>query len=138
MAASVLLDTCAAIWLMKRLPLSAGSRSAIRAARVSNLGVYISPFSSWEIGTLVAKGRLHLTLSPDAWFETLLGLPGIRLAALTPQILIHSTALPGIPPSDPADRIVVATARIHGFQVITRDHEILQYAKHGHVLTIAC
>ena len=100
--------------------------------------VYLSPITAWEIGTLVAKGRMHLTLSPDAWFESVLALPGVRLAALTPQILISSTAMPGTPPSDPADRIIAATARLYGYRVITRDAKLLAYAAQGHILATAC
>jgi PIN domain nuclease of toxin-antitoxin system len=134
----VLLDTCAAIWLMSQAPLSAASRSAIRSAQAVNLGVYLSPFTAWEIGALVSKGRLHMTLSPEVWFDTLLALPGVRLAALTPKVLISSTALPGTPPSDPADRIIAATARLYGYRVITRDSKLLDYAAQGHVLVTAC
>ena len=137
-AGPILLDTCAAIWLMSRAPLSTASRAAIRAAQTANLGVYLSPFTAWEIGTMVAKGRLHLTLSPEVWFDTLLALPGVRLAALTPQLLISSTALPGTPPGDPADRIIAATARLYGYRVITRDSKLLAYAAQGHVLATAC
>jgi len=138
MASPVLLDTCAAIWLMSQAPLSTASRSAIRTAQSANLGVYLSPFTAWEIGTLVSKGRLQLTLSPEVWFETLVALPGVRLGALTPQVLISSTALPGSPPSDPADRIIAATARLFGYRVITRDSKLLDYAAQGHMLVTAC
>jgi PIN domain nuclease of toxin-antitoxin system len=137
-AEPVLLDTCAAIWLMGRAPMSPASRAAIRAAQTTNLGVYLSPFTAWEIGTLVAKGRLHLTLSPEVWFDSVLALPGVRLAALTPQLLIGSTALPGTPPADPADRIIAATARLYGYRVITRDSRLLGYAAQGHILATAC
>ena len=80
--APVLLDTCAVIWLMSRATLAPASLTAIRAAQTASLGVYISPFTAWEIGTLVAKGRLHLTLTPEVWFERVLALPGVRLAGL--------------------------------------------------------
>ena len=134
----VLLDTCAAIWLMSGDPITPSSREQIRLARAANLGVYLSPFTAWEIGTLVAKGRLQLTLSPEVWFETLLELPGVRLAALTPRLLISSTALPGTPPSDPVDRIIAATARLFGYRVITRDSKLLSYAEAGHIQAIGC
>ena len=137
-AGPVLLDTCAAIWLMNRAPLSPASRAAIRAAQTANHGVYLSPFTAWEIGTLVAKGRLHLTLSPEVWFDSVLALPGVRLAALTPQLLIGSTALPGTPPADPADRIIAATARLYSYRVITRGTKLLAYAAQGHILATAC
>jgi PIN domain nuclease of toxin-antitoxin system len=123
---------------MSRAPLSTTSLAAIRSSQTANLGVYLSPITAWEIGTLVAKGRLHLTLSPEAWFESLLALPGVRAAALTPQLLIASTALPGTPPSDPADRIIAATARLYGYRVITRDSKLLAYARQGHILATAC
>jgi len=135
---AVLLDTCAALWLMSGEPMTTASRAAIRAARAAGAGVYVSPFTAWEIGTLVAKERLQLTLSPETWFETLLAVPGVRLAALTPRVFLASTALPGVPPSDPADRIVAATARLHGYRVITRDKKILAYAKQGHIRATAC
>jgi PIN domain nuclease of toxin-antitoxin system len=138
MVEPVLLDTCAAIWLMDGDPLSAPSRASIRAAMAANRGVYIAPFSAWEIGTLVAGGRVHLTLSPEVWFETLLALPGVRLAELNPKVLINSTALPGTPPSDPADRIVAATARLYGYRIVTRDRKLLEYAQQGHILATEC
>ncbi|MGB9407938.1 MAG: type II toxin-antitoxin system VapC family toxin [Terracidiphilus sp.] len=138
MVGPVLLDTCAAIWLMSGEPLSAPSRTAIRSARAENLGVYLSPFSAWEIGTLVAKGRLSLSLSPESWFDTLLAMPGVRLATLTPRLLISSTALPGTPLKDPADRIIAATARLYGYRLITRDGKLLDYAREGHILATKC
>lgn len=136
--APVLLDTCALIWLMSGEPISPPSRAAIRNARVTHAGVYLSPFTAWEIGTLVAKGKLPLTLSPEAWFETALSMPGVRLADLTPKLLIHSTALPGTPPSDPAVQIIAATARLHGYRLITRDKKLLDYATEGHIFAIKC
>jgi PIN domain nuclease of toxin-antitoxin system len=134
----VILDTCAAIWLLNGDPIAPASLAAIRAARAAGLGVYVSPFTAWEIGTLVSKGRLLLTLSPEVWFETLSAFPGVRLAELTPKVLIASTALSGAPPSDPADRIIAATARLHGYRVITRDRKLLTYAAEGHILATAC
>ena len=133
MADPVLLDTCAALWLMAGESMSDASRAAIRSARARNAGVYVSPFTAWEIGTLTAKGRIQLTLSPEVWFETLLDLPGVRLAPLTPEILLASTALPGSPPTDPADRIIAATARVHGHVIVTRDKKLLAYSREGHI-----
>jgi PIN domain nuclease of toxin-antitoxin system len=138
MPESVLLDTCAVLWLMSGEPLSDASLAAIRAARSGNMGVYVSPFTAWEIGRLVSKKKLQLTLAPEVWFEKLLALPGVRLAPLTPPILLASTALPGTPPSDPTDRIVAATARLQGYIVVTRDRKLLDYAREGHLRALAC
>jgi PIN domain nuclease of toxin-antitoxin system len=87
---------------------------------------------------LVSRGRLTLAISPEAWFTSLRQLPGIRLAPLTPEILIASTVLPGVPPRDPADRIIAATARALGLTIVTRDGELLPYAAAGHLAAIRC
>jgi PIN domain nuclease of toxin-antitoxin system len=134
----VLLDTCAAIWLMNGDPMSASSRAAVAAAQAGNLGVYVSPMTAWEIATLVAKNRLRLSLSPEAWFDALLGLAGVRLAPMPPKVLIASASLPGVPPNDPVDRIIVATGRTYGYAVITRDGELRRYARAGHIELVEC
>ena len=72
------------------------------------------------------------------WFDTLLALPGVRLAALTSRLLIGSTALPGSPPVDPADRIIAATARLFGYRLITRDSKLLAYAAQGQIFATLC
>jgi PIN domain nuclease of toxin-antitoxin system len=134
----VLLDTCAAIWLVNGDPMSADSRASITAAQRGNLGVYVSPITAWEIATLVANNRLQLALSPEAWFDALLGLAGVRLAAMPPAVLIASAVLPGVPPQDPVDRIIAATSRAFRYPVITRDGELMGYARAGHIEAIAC
>jgi PIN domain nuclease of toxin-antitoxin system len=137
-ARPVLLDTCAAIWLMNGDPITVESRASITAAQAGNLGVYVSPMTAWEIATLTAKNRLHLTLSPDAWFDALLALAGTRLAAMPPRVLIASTTLPGEPPKDPVDRIIAATGRAFGYTIITRDGDLMLYAQAGHIEAIGC
>jgi PIN domain nuclease of toxin-antitoxin system len=137
-AQPVLLDTCAAIWLVNGDPMSADSRASITAAQHGNLGVYVSPMTAWEIATLVAKNRLQLALSPEAWFDALLGLAGVRLALMPPAILIASAVLPGVPPKDPVDRIIAATSRAFGYPVITRDGALMGYARAGHIEAIGC
>ena len=135
---SILLDTCAAIWLAGGFPMSTESREAIAVAQVEGHGIYVSPISAWEIATLVSKRRLTLSLAPDVWFSTLLKLPGLRLAPMPPKVLIASAFLPGSPPKDPADRIIATTGRTYGFTVVTRDGELLPYADAGHILAIRC
>src|SRR5438552_19194433 len=138
MARPVLLDTCAAIWLVNGDPISAESRAAIAAAQIENLGIYVSPMTAWEIATLAAKNRLQLTLSPEVWFDNLLRLPGLRLAAMPPMVLIASAVLPGMPPRDPVDRNIAATGRAFGYSVITRNNELMNYARAGHISAIGC
>jgi PIN domain nuclease of toxin-antitoxin system len=138
MARPVLLDTCAAIWLMNGDPVTPDSRAAIGRAVADHHGVYVSPISAWEIATLVAKNRMQLTLSPAAWFDVLLALPGLRLAEMPPKVLVASAFLPGAPPKDPVDRIIAATGREYGYVVITRDGELVPYGQAGHIDIVAC
>jgi PIN domain nuclease of toxin-antitoxin system len=94
--------------------------------------------SSWEIGLLVARGRLSLSMDPLAWFDRLLDIPGMRLADISPRILVGSSFLPGRPPNDPMDRIILATAREGGYRLVTRDQHLLAYAGQGHIMALAC
>jgi PIN domain nuclease of toxin-antitoxin system len=135
---AVLLDTCAAIWLMNGDPVSRESREAVSAAQRQNTGVFVSPISAWEIGVLLARNRIQLTHQPRAWFEKLLEWPGVRLAPMPTSVLIDSSFLPGVPPRDPADRIIAATARAYGYAVITRNRQLSDYAAAGHIDLIAC
>ncbi len=137
MTRPLLLDTCAAIWLMNGDPLSPESLEAIAAAQRED-AVAVSPITAWEIATLAARGRLALTLAPIAWFAALLRQKGVVLAPMPPEVLIASATLPGSPPRDPADRIIAATARQYGHVVVTRDGELLPYARARHLDAIAC
>jgi len=135
---AMMLDTCAAIWLVNGDPMTAESRTSISAAQASGAGIYVSPISAWEIATLAARNRLQLASSPDVWFRRLVTLPGVRLAPMPPELLIASAFLPGIPPRDPADRIIAATARAYDQSIVTRDGELMLYAQAGHIVTIGC
>ena len=137
MARPVLLDTCAAIWLMNGDPLSPASRTLIAEAQAGGL-VHVSPISAWELATLAARGRIALSLSPGAWFAALIGLPGVGWAPMPPEVLMASATLPGSPPRDPADRIIAATARHFGYVVVTRDGELLPYGQAGHMMVVGC
>ena len=129
----VLLDTHVWVWLMEGRP---GVRpEAIqlmeRAGEESFLRVCV--ISAWEIGMLEAGGRLRFDISCEEWVEQAFGLPGLSLVPLTPSICVRSSRLPGVFHGDPADRIIVATARELGAVLLTRDDPILQYAAQGHV-----
>jgi PIN domain nuclease of toxin-antitoxin system len=138
MAEPVLLDTCTCLWLTHGDQMSGASRQAIRQAQAGHAGVYVSAITAWEVATLVSRGRYRLFVPPRVWFSRLLELSGVRLAILTPDVLIDSAFLPGNPPRDPADRMIAATARQHGFLVISRDERLISYAGQGHLRTLAC
>ena len=138
MVAPLLLDTCAAIWLANDDQLSKRALDAIDRARIDREPIHVSPITAWEIGLLVARGRINLLMPPARWFEKLLQAPGLRLAQMVPEVLIASSFLPGTPPRDPADRIIAATAREYGYMLMTRDRLLLDYAGQGHVQAIGC
>lgn len=100
--------------------------------------VRVSPISAWEIGLLSAKGRLPSSRPPLALFGDVAATQGVRIEALSPDVLIGSSFLPGKIHSDPADRILIATAREHDLAIVTRDKAILAYGASGHVRTLAC
>lgn len=135
---SLLLDTHAAIWVTDDQPLAAGAIEAINSAYQAGRTVFVSAITAWEVGLLVSRNRLSLVARPERWFQRLLAIPGVKLAELSPDILIASSFLPGEPPRDPADRIILATARDLGATLITRDRLLLKYGEDGQVSTIAC
>lgn len=135
---SLLLDTCAAIWLTNADPISDEASDALLQTRNSGESVYVSPITAWEMGLLAARGRVSLLMTPQRWFERLLEAPGLRLSEMTPNVLIASSFLPGKLPGDPADRIIAATAREYGYKLVTRDRPLLEYAKQGHIQAIPC
>jgi PIN domain nuclease of toxin-antitoxin system len=135
---SLLLDTCAAIWLTNADPISNEASDALQQTRASGESVYVSPITAWEMGLLAARGRVSLLMTPQRWFERLLEAPGLRLSEMTPNVLIASSFLPGKLPNDPADRIIAATAREYGYKLVTRDRPLLEYAKQGHIQAIPC
>ncbi len=94
----------------------------------------VSAISVWEVAKLVELGKIELQPSLHEWFENALNYPGVRLIGLTPDIVIESTRLPEVFHRDPADQIIVATARIHNCPLLTSDMKILKYS---HVTTIA-
>jgi PIN domain nuclease of toxin-antitoxin system len=100
--------------------------------------VLVSPVSAWQIGLLVRKGRIRLDLEPLAWLERFLSLPGVRLTPLGVAAAIASSFLPEPFQGDPADRLLVATARTLPAILITRDARILSYAEAGHMRALAC
>jgi PIN domain nuclease of toxin-antitoxin system len=142
MPASVLLDTCAVIWLVNGDRLRQQAVDAIVAAGLSN-GIFVSPVSAWEVGLLSrprSRNQRPLQFLPDpkAWFARVMAGPGIRPAPFNLDIAIDASHLPGEAHGDPADLMIVATARHLGMPVVTRDSRILAYARHGHVFAIRC
>jgi PIN domain nuclease of toxin-antitoxin system len=138
MNGGLLLDTCAALWVMANDEIAPEAVAAIDRASDQGQPVYLSPITGWEIGLLAWKGRFKSSYTPQRWLEQLLGRQQIALANMPPHVMLESSLLPGTPPADPADRIIAATAREYGYTVITRDRLLLAYAAEGHLQALAC
>lgn len=134
----LLLDTCTLIFLTQKARMAAAAIDVMKAAKETGATSFISPISAWEIGMLVSHGRLQLLIRPERWFANLFDAPGVRLADMSPDLLIASSYLPGKPPNDPMDRILAATARELGATLITRDRRLLAYGEQGHIAVVAC
>jgi PIN domain nuclease of toxin-antitoxin system len=133
----LLLDTCALLWTINRDPLLAGARKAISQAASSG-ALYLSPISAWEIGLMVRRRRLDLSIAAESYVEQAFELPGVRIAALTPEIAVRSSYLPGDLHDDPADRMLVSTAIVMGLKLVTRDRRLLDYGAQGFLGVMAC
>ena len=136
--APLLLDTCAVIWVAEDQPISERAALALDEAHATDQFVYVSPITAWGVGLLVARGRLTMIVKPQLWFGRLLDIANMRLADMSPDLLIASSFLPGEPPRDPADRIIAATAREYGYTLMTRDRLLLGYAEQGHIQAVCC
>jgi PIN domain nuclease of toxin-antitoxin system len=131
---AVLLDTHVWLWYAEgdpaRLPPS--SVKKLDRARAEE-GLRVSSISVWEIGVLHAKGRVQLSAPLRDWVRNALAPDGISLLALDADTAAESTLLPGEPHGDPADRFLIAAARIEGLTLATRDRDIIEYGRAGHV-----
>ncbi len=90
-------------------------------------GLGVSVISCWEVAKLIEVKRLSFEIDVDDWINQALSYPGIQLIEFSPRIAIESTQLPGEFHRDPADQIIVATARIHDCPLLTMDKKILDY-----------
>lgn len=133
----VVLDTHVLVWLVagdERL--SPRVRQAIENASYEG-GAHVCAISLWEIAMLVAKGRLTLAHDVGQWIDRVVTNPGLTIVPLAPEIAVGSTRLPGELDRDPADRLIVATARTLGARLVTADRALLAYGAEGHVATLA-
>jgi PIN domain nuclease of toxin-antitoxin system len=122
---SLLLDTHALVWWIgDEAQLSTKQRSALERAEASGEAIFIAAISLWELAKLIERKRIRVTGSPDVLFDELDSNPMLRVLPLTPRIALESTRLGDAFHKDPADQLIVATARVHGLRLMTSDERI--------------
>jgi PIN domain nuclease of toxin-antitoxin system len=123
MSDSLLLDTCALLWLAegsKRFGRTLKSR--IDSART----VFVSAISAWEISLKHSKGDLMLPMEPEEWFAAVMNEQNLELIPLSPEILMAANRLPWHH-RDPADRFIIASAQAKRVSVVTADDRFSLY-----------
>lgn len=132
----ILLDTQVLVWFAEGEPdLKRPARKLIEDETKTGL-VVISPITFWEVSMLVDKGKLTLGRSLTEWMEAVLDQPGFRIEPVEPRVAVDAGSLPGEIHGDPADRIIIATARHLECPVLTTDRKIIEYAAAGHIQAI--
>jgi len=123
MSEPLLLDTCGLLWLAAgHRRLSVAARKRINTATL----VGVSAITAWEVGLKAARGELKLPMEAEEWFEGVVGHHRLQVFEVTPRIAFEANRLPWHH-RDPADRFILATARLHHMAVVTADHNFASY-----------
>lgn len=122
----IVLDTHVWVWWVHGdAQITPSQAGVIKEAESDTIGV--SAISCWEVAKLVERSRLVLPRPTDEWLSLALAYPGVRLVPLSPEISVASTRLPGNFHRDPADQIIVATARVNDCPLVTSDQKLISY-----------
>jgi PIN domain nuclease of toxin-antitoxin system len=122
----LLLDTHTWIWAISaEKQLSAKAKKLIKKTPANQRA--IASISIWEFAMLCSRGSIHVKVTPEQWLDNAVHKTGIQVFDLSAQVALESCNLPGKFHKDPADRIIVATARIHNMNLVTKDQKIIDY-----------
>lgn len=120
----VLLDTHILVWWFESADRLSEAQRLIIEAACPESPLWVSDISLWEIATLWELERIRLTMPLRSWLEAATAPPLVRRFAITPSVAAEVAALPSGFHRDPADRILVASARILGAALVTQDKRI--------------
>lgn len=123
----IILDTHVLVWFVSNPEKLSKSAKKRIEGEVKKNNVLVSSISTWEIYMLVKKGRLRLSMDVDSWFEKIEELNFLNFMPVDNKIAAKSVMLPESIGGDPADRMIVATAREHGAVLITSDARLRSY-----------
>ena len=123
----IVLDTHSWIWWVSSPAFLSETAKQLIDEAVTEMNVFISSISAWEVAVLVSRGRLKLSMSTDDWIAASEALPFVEFVPVNNSIALKSVQLPGLLHNDPADRIIIATAVSLGAVLITKDEKIRSY-----------
>jgi len=130
----IVLDTHVLVWTVEDDSRLGQTTRRLIEQESADGRILVPAISLWEIAMLVAKERLALGQDVRTWIDNVIGLDGLEIAELLPHISLDAVSLPGSFHPDPADRMIVATARYHQAKLVTADRQILDYAAQGHLI----
>src|ERR1700730_13375411 len=127
---SVLLDTHILVWWGANPErLSKSQESLLLEMERRREPAAISAITLREIAWMVACGSLEIAISLDAWMDEIESNPFLMIIPITPKVAAESVRLGADFPRDPADQMIVATARCHGLRLMTADGQIRRWNK---------
>jgi PIN domain nuclease of toxin-antitoxin system len=129
----ILLDTHTLLWWIGGGALGKQARAAIKKESGEEGEIVVSAISAWEIALLVSRGKIGLSMDVSDWIEKVRRIDCVRFIPVDSSIAIKSIELPGQFHNDPADRVIVATARSLSVPIVTKDRLIRRYE---HVRTV--
>ncbi len=119
-------DTHVLIWWIEGSKRLGASHKKILGKAGAGAPLYVSDISLLEIATLVRRGRYRIDLSIDDWLARATAAPLVERVAISPKIAAEVAYLPSTFHGDPADQLIVATARVLGATLLTADEKILE------------
>ena len=121
-----LLDTHILLWWLATTSRLSAAQQAILDAATADEPLWVSDITLWEIATLSSLGRIHLHLPLLEWLEKATAPPLVQRIPITPAVAAEVAELPATFHRDPADRIIVASARVIGATLLTQDRRIIE------------
>ena len=119
----ILLDTHVVIWLAEGgVRLSQRARAAIDAELQPGGGMGICDITLAELATAYGKRRVALAVPLDIFLDETEA--RFAIFPITARASARSVLLPASYPRDPADRLIAATALVHGLSLVTADRSI--------------
>jgi PIN domain nuclease of toxin-antitoxin system len=129
----IVLDTHALVWWVNGDGLLSNKAKTAIERELRGGQIIVSAISAWEIAMLVEREKLVLSMDVGSWLAAVAEIENVRFVPVDVEVAVKSVVLPGEFHKDPADRMIVATARKLAAPLVTKDEKILAYV---HVNTI--